>query len=111
MNRNTNVGFVDVPYPGTKLLVPGYVGSTNPWDADPGVLTDINTEGGGASLTVNQDLPFARLVSISAYRQLYNFDHNLDVAAGPSLAQYCRFRPTRRKSRRNCNSFPRRARR
>jgi iron complex outermembrane receptor protein len=87
MNRNTNVGFVDVPYPGTKLLVPGYVGSTNPWDADPGVLTDINTEGGGASLTINQELPFARLVSISAYRQLSNFDHDLDVAAGPSLAQ------------------------
>jgi outer membrane receptor protein involved in Fe transport len=87
MNRNTNDGFVDAPYPGTKLLVPGYVGSTNPWDADPGVLTDISTQGGGASVTVDQDVSFARLVSISAYRQLYNYDLGLDVTATPSLGQ------------------------
>ena len=87
MNRETNVGFVNEPYPGTRLLVPGYVGSTNPWDADPGVLTNINTQGGGASVTVNQELPFAHFVSISAYRQLSNFNHNYDVTATPILAQ------------------------
>jgi outer membrane receptor protein involved in Fe transport len=87
MNRETNVGFVNAPYPGTRLLVPGYVGSTNPWDADPGVLTNITTQGGGASVTVNQELPFAHLVSISAYRQLHNFNHDYDVTATPVLAQ------------------------
>ncbi len=87
MNRDTNVGFVNEPYPGTRLLVPGYVGSTNPWDADPGVLTNITTQGGGASVTVNQELPFAHFVSISAYRQLSNFNHDYDVTATPILAQ------------------------
>ena len=87
MNRLTNVGFVNAPYPGTTLLVPGYVGSTNPWDADPALVTHINTEGGGGSITVNQNLGFARLVSISAYRQLYNFDHDYTVTATPIEAQ------------------------
>lgn len=87
LNKLTNVGFVNVPYPGTKLLVPGYVGSTNPWDADPALLTNIAMQGGGASVTVDQNLSFARLVSISAYRQLYNFDHDYTVTATPIAAQ------------------------
>ena len=87
MNRITNIGFVNVPYPGTTLRVPGYQSSSNPWDADPAVLTRINTQGGGGSITLNQDLGFARLVSISAYRQLANFNHDYAVTATPIPAQ------------------------
>src|ERR1700722_11554317 len=87
MDRETNQGFVDAPYPGTKLFVPGYVGSTNLWDADSGEVTDITTQGGGASVTLNQNLPFGRLMSISAYRQYSNLIGNFEPTATPILAQ------------------------
>jgi iron complex outermembrane receptor protein len=64
-------GFNAVPYPGTKLLVPGYVGSSNPWDVDQGIDNRDRYQLGGSSLTWNQHLGFADLVSISAYRQVY----------------------------------------
>ena len=57
------------PYPGTSLSLPGTGPLKSKYDSYQGADSFIAYEGGGASLTVDQDLDFARLVSISAYRQ------------------------------------------
>ena len=57
------------PYPGTSLSLPGTGPLKSKYDSYQGADSFIAYEGGGASLTVDHDLDFARLVSISAYRQ------------------------------------------
>ena len=57
------------PYPGTSLSLPGTGPLKSKYDSYQGADSFIAYEGGGTSLTVDHDLDFARLVSISAYRQ------------------------------------------
>jgi iron complex outermembrane receptor protein len=61
-----------------KRVLPGTspalsTGGTNyggsPWDTDANVDPYVRTQAGGASVTLEQDLPFARLLDIAAYRQ------------------------------------------
>lgn len=72
-----------VPYPGTSFIVP-YNGTppTDKQDTRSPVEPFVAFEGGGVSLTVDHDLDFADLVSISSYRRgssSYLFD---DVPVG-----------------------------
>ena len=57
------------PYPGTLLSVPGTGPLNSKYDSYQGSDSFIAYKGGGASLTVDHDLDFARIVSISAYRE------------------------------------------
>jgi iron complex outermembrane receptor protein len=76
------------PYPGTALLLPGYKASSNLWDTDS-FVTPTNTErNGGGSITVDQDLGFAHLVDISAYRNwkaYFNFSPTASPTPGQDL--------------------------
>ena len=65
---NTN-GNNTRPAPGTAPLFGGYQQSDNPWNTDEPSAGYFAMQGGGASLNINQNLDFAQLVSISAYRQ------------------------------------------
>ncbi len=56
------------PYPGTLNRLPGVGPLKSPYDSYQGADSFIAYKGGGASLTVDHDLDFARLVSISAWR-------------------------------------------
>lgn len=57
------------PFPGTALVFPGTGALTSEYDSYQGEDSFIAYRGGGASLTIDHDLDFARLVSISAYRE------------------------------------------
>ena len=56
------------PYPGTALAFPGTGVLKSVYDSYQGEDSFIAYKGGGASLTIDHDLDFARVVSISAYR-------------------------------------------
>jgi iron complex outermembrane recepter protein len=62
------------PFPGYNALIPGPQ-TSSPWDVDDYMSTRDTYKGGGASVTVTQELGFAKLSSISAYRSsAYSFD-------------------------------------
>lgn len=73
------------PYPGTRYLstLPQVGSLTSPYD-NFGVIDGLNKfKGGGVSLTINQDMSWAKLVSISSFREnkaLFQFD-NLSAPA------------------------------
>jgi iron complex outermembrane receptor protein len=73
------------PYPGTSVAYPGTGPLNSPYDSYQGEDSFIAYEGGGASLTIDHDLDFARLVSISAWRA-GNTRFSFDDAAVPSRA-------------------------
>ncbi|WP_174297808.1 TonB-dependent receptor [Sphingomonas bacterium] len=56
------------PYEGTSLSVPGTGPLTSKYDSYQGADSYIAYHGGGASVTIDHDLDFAKIVSISAYR-------------------------------------------
>lgn len=73
-------------YPGTDLVVPGYVRPSNPWSSNNSRDTKLQFNGGGASLAVDQDLEFAHFVSISAYRKdKLTFGFDPDAAPAPGF--------------------------
>jgi iron complex outermembrane recepter protein len=74
------------PYPGTELLLPGYKPSSNLWDTDSFVTPTNSERDGGGSITVDQDLGFAHLVDISAYRK-WNAYFNFSPTASPTPGQ------------------------
>jgi iron complex outermembrane recepter protein len=82
-----------VNVPGTLALLPG-IGSTilpsNIYDVDSPINDRNDFQGGGASITVEQDLGFARLVNITAYRR-YLYDTYFDAAGSSILADYTYF--------------------
>jgi iron complex outermembrane receptor protein len=72
------------PFPGTLPFSPGYVPTSNVYDVDT-YLTNHNQEKrGGGSITLDQDLGFAHLVNITAYRQ-YHFFTVFEPSATPVL--------------------------
>jgi outer membrane receptor protein involved in Fe transport len=70
------------PYPGTSLSLPGTGPLTSKYDSYQGVDSFTAYKGGGASLSIDHDFDFARLVSISAYRE-GNTRFRFDNAAVP----------------------------
>jgi iron complex outermembrane recepter protein len=71
LNRADNFGPNYRPYPGSRPAFPtgGCTPTTNVYDSCTGMPSRSRFKGGGASLTVDHDLDFAKLVSISAYRK------------------------------------------
>jgi len=70
------------PYPGTTYSYPGVGPLASVYDTYAGVDSFNAFKGGGASVTVDRDLAFAKLVSISAWRRgdtAFAFD-NTNVA-------------------------------
>lgn len=56
------------PYPGTKFSYPGFGPVTSRFDTYAGTPGYNSFKGGGVSLEVDQELGFAKLVSITSYR-------------------------------------------
>jgi iron complex outermembrane receptor protein len=81
LNRADNNSLNQRPSPGTVPLFGGFHATSNIWDTDTPSPSFHGTEGGGASVNVDQDLGFAHLVSISAYRQIVD-----DVFFWPSAS-------------------------
>lgn len=74
------------PFAGTSLLLPGYRSSSNLWDSDS-FRTPTNTvRNGGGSVTLDRNLGFAHLVSISAYRNWVGY-FNFSPTASPTPGQ------------------------
>ena len=67
LNRNQLANSFQ-PYPGTLNRLPGIGPLKSVYDSYQGADSFIAYEGGGASLTIDHNLDFARLVSISAWR-------------------------------------------
>ena len=59
------------PAPGTVPFMPGFQATSNPYDIDSYINNHTYERRGGISLSVDQNLGFAHLVSISAYRQFH----------------------------------------
>jgi iron complex outermembrane recepter protein len=81
-----------VPAPGTHGHAPGYEPSSNPYDTDNSLDPANALQSGGASLDIDQNLGFAHLVSISAYRRYAwktQFDPSLTPT--PELLQFIQF--------------------
>ncbi len=70
------------PYPGTSLAFPGVGPLKSVYDTYGGVDGQLNFTSGGGSLTVDQDLGFARVVSITSYRRALSY-FLLDNSAVP----------------------------
>ncbi len=67
----------------TTSALPGYINTSNPYDSDSLTLNNNRFISGGASLHVEQNLQWARLVDIVGYR----FDHlvtQFDPSASPT---------------------------
>ncbi len=59
------------PAPGTVPFMPGFQVTSNPYDIDSYINNHTYERRGGASVSIDQDLGFAHLVSISAYREFH----------------------------------------
>lgn len=71
------------PYPGTSLSYPGVGPLKSKYDTYSGTDGVLAFKGGGVSLTVDQELGFAKLLSISSYRRgtgYIQFDNSLVAA-------------------------------
>ena len=65
----------------------GYVQAPSPWDTDNTFPASNGAQLGGVSATINQDLTFAQLVSITAYRKTKNTSF-FDFDGGPIDAEH-----------------------
>ena len=73
--------------PATSTGAANYGGS--PWDIDSNVDQYAKIQTGGASVKLEQDLPFARLMDIAAYRQTdSNLAIDVDATAAPFSATF-----------------------
>lgn len=72
------------PVDGTTPLLSGFVRTSNRWDVDNARDGRQAIKGGGASVTVDQELGFARLTSISAARA-YNSHVRFAPPASPTF--------------------------
>ena len=59
------------PAPGTVPFMPRFQATSNPYDIDSYINNHTYERRGGISLSIDQNLGFAHLVSISAYRQFH----------------------------------------
>lgn len=85
LNRKDS-GVVYQPYPGTKLAYQGFGPVDNRYDSYNGTGGYTYFKGGGVSATIKSDLGFAKLVSISAYRDShFGFKFDLTNVAAPLL--------------------------
>lgn len=85
LNRRDS-GVVYQPYPGTRLVYSGFGPVSSRYDSYNGTGGYTYFRGGGAALTVDSDLDFAKLVSISAYRKgAFGFKFDLTNVAQPIL--------------------------
>jgi iron complex outermembrane receptor protein len=81
-NLSNTLGGNYAAVPGSKPFFPGYIATSNPYDVE-NYQTGRNAEqSGGISLTLQQGLGFADLVSISSFRS-YDFHDNLVVSLTP----------------------------
>ena len=80
LDTSNSLGAQFAPPQGATPLAPGFVRSSNPWDVDNFITAYDKYSGGGISLAIDQDVHFAHLVSISAYR-FYSYSTLL----GPGL--------------------------
>lgn len=82
--RRDSLGAQFSPFPGTELVVPGYVRPSNKWSTNNSNDTKHYFRGGGASVAIDQDLGFAHFVSTSAYRKdRLTFGFDADAAPPP----------------------------
>jgi iron complex outermembrane receptor protein len=80
--RSDNQGTYFRPYPGTQLRVPGFVTPPKIYDSIVNLDPLSKLQGGGVSATIEQALSFAKLTSISAYRDSVSA-FRLDADATP----------------------------
>jgi len=78
---------IPLGYPGLPGLPPPQQGS--PWDVSQDVQPLFENKNGGASIRLDQDLSFAHLMDIVAYRQAEShIDFDLDYSAAPFEGAY-----------------------
>jgi iron complex outermembrane receptor protein len=95
--RSDNQATYFRPYPGTPLAIPGFDPPPNVYDSIVGLDPLSKLQGGGVSATIEQDLGFAQLTSISAYRNSVS-EFRLDADATPLLLFHVDSPDTRNKS-------------
>jgi iron complex outermembrane receptor protein len=95
--RSDNQATYFRPYPGTPLRIPGIVTPPNIYDSIVGLDPLSKLQGGGVSATIEQDLGFAKLTSISAYRNSVSA-FRLDADATPFAIFHVDSPETRAKS-------------
>lgn len=79
-------GVVYQPYPGTRLVYSGFGPVGSRYDSYNGTSGYTYFKGGGAALTVDSDLGFAKFVSISSYREgAFGFKFDLTNVVPPIL--------------------------
>lgn len=85
-HRNETNGSYYAPYPGTTFRVPGYIRTKNVYDSTANLDGVLGLDAGGGSVTLVQDLDFAKLTSISAYRRAHA-TYTYDVDGTANLGQ------------------------
>jgi iron complex outermembrane recepter protein len=68
-NSNSFIAKRVLPGTAPALSTGGANYGGSPWDTDSNIQPYVKTQTGGASVKLEQDLPFARLLDIAAYRQ------------------------------------------
>ncbi|MCZ4340078.1 TonB-dependent receptor [Sphingomonadaceae bacterium G21617-S1] len=85
LNRRDS-GVVYQPYPGTSLVYAGFGPVTNRYDSYNGTGGYTYFRGGGVAMTIDSEFSFAKLVSISSYREGdFGFKFDLTNVAAPIL--------------------------
>ena len=92
--RADNMATYFRPFPGTKLLLPGFTIPTNIYDSIVNFDPRSTLRGGGASLTLDHDFDFAKFTSITAYRDSTGA-FRLDADATPLSVFHVRSPDTR----------------
>lgn len=95
--RSDNQATYFRPYPGTPLAIPGFVTPSNIYDSIVGLDPLSKLRGGGISATIEHNLGFAQLTSISAYRNSVS-SFRLDADATPLAVFHVNSPDTRARS-------------
>jgi len=85
-HRDGTMGLNFRPTPGTQPLLPGYQQGSSQWDIDNARAGDLRIDGGGVGLTIEHDLGFARLMSMTSYRDYSSFT-DFSPSLVPQLGQ------------------------
>ena len=92
--RADNMATYFRPFPGTQLLLPGFTIPDNVYDSIVNLDPRSTLRGGGVSLTVDHDFDFAKITSITAYRDSTG-SFRLDADATPLSVFHVRSPDTR----------------
>jgi len=84
VQRNSDTPNVIFPGAGNLAFLPQPIAGASPWDIDQNVQPYFRNENGGVSLKVDQDVGFANLMNLAAYRKsITATDWDLDYSPTP----------------------------